>query len=208
MAAVANPGKETQFAAVREELERILASQMLRNAVAQKKFLRFVVEEALPSRWVGWQLSGLFTATDGSPFSVTDGFNQSGLGNNIRPNVVPGCNAFVGNVNEWFNPACFVAQPVGTLGNEGHNTLTLPGITNFDLALLKDTRVPKISESFSVQFWAEFINIFNHANFGPPAVGDFVQGTNGGANISTSAGRITTTTTNSRQTQFGLKILF
>lgn len=39
MAAVANPGKEARFAAVRKELERIPASQMFRNAEAQKKFL-------------------------------------------------------------------------------------------------------------------------------------------------------------------------
>ena len=156
----------------------------------------------------GWQLSGIFTAANGTPFSVTDGFNQSGLGNNIRPNLVGGCDPYVGKVSEWFNPACFTVQPVGTLGNEGRNMSTLPGVTNFDLALLKDTRVPKISENFAVQFRAEFFNILNHANFGAPAVGDFVQGTNGGATISGSAGRITTTSTNSRQIQFGLKFLF
>ncbi|MGZ5529749.1 MAG: outer membrane beta-barrel protein, partial [Limisphaerales bacterium] len=109
----------------------------------------------------GWQISGIFTASDGPPFSVTDGFNQSGLNNNIRPNIVPACKASVGTVNEWFNPACFAIQPVGTIGNEGRNTLTLPGVTNFDVALLKNTKIPKISENFDVQFRAEFFNVFN-----------------------------------------------
>ena len=50
MAAVASPGRETGSAAVREELERILASQMFRTAEAQKKFLHFVVEQVLEGR--------------------------------------------------------------------------------------------------------------------------------------------------------------
>lgn len=126
---------ESEDLRVRDELERILASQTFRPAEAQKKFLRYVVD------------------------------------------LVAGCDPNVGTVNEWFNPACFTVQPVGTLGSEGRNMFTLPGVTNFDLALLKDTRVPKISENFAVQFRAEFFNILNHANFGPPAVGDFVKGT-------------------------------
>jgi len=35
-----------------------------------------------------------------------------------------------------------------------------PGIYNFDMALLKDTRITK---SMQVQFRAEAFNIFNHA---------------------------------------------
>ena len=156
----------------------------------------------------GWQISGILSVATGAPFSVTDGFNQSGLGNNIRPNVVPGCDPMVKQVNQWFNPACFSIQAVGTDGNEGRNTLTMPGITNFDMALLKDTKVTKISESFAVQFRAEFFNVINHTNLGAPAVGGFSQGTAGGATIASTAGRITTTSTNSRQIQFGLKLLF
>ena len=46
----------------------------------------------------GWQVSGIFTAQSGSPFSISDGFDQAGLDNNVastRPNVVPGCNPYV-----------------------------------------------------------------------------------------------------------------
>jgi hypothetical protein len=60
----------------------------------------------------------------------------------------------------------------------------------------------------NVQFRAEFFNLFNHANFGAPASGLFVAGTNGGGNPNPTAGRITTTTNAARQIQFGLKILF
>ncbi len=41
-----------------------------------------------------------------------------------------------------------------------------PGINNFDMALLKDTR---ITESVSAQFRAEAFNVFNHAQFMNPS---------------------------------------
>jgi len=41
-----------------------------------------------------------------------------------------------------------------------------PGIYNFDMALLKDT---KITESMQVQFRAEAFNVFNHAQFMNPS---------------------------------------
>ena len=46
----------------------------------------------------GWQVSGIFTAQTGAPFSVLDGFDQAGLDNNVadtRPNVIPGCDPYV-----------------------------------------------------------------------------------------------------------------
>jgi hypothetical protein len=42
---------------------------------------------------------------------------------------------------------------------------TGPGINNFDMALLKDTR---IHEAMKVEFRVEAFNIFNHAQFGGP----------------------------------------
>jgi len=41
-----------------------------------------------------------------------------------------------------------------------------PGINNFDVSLLKDTRV---TERVSVEFRAEFFNAFNHAQFNNPS---------------------------------------
>jgi Carboxypeptidase regulatory-like domain len=118
----------------------------------------------------GWQLSGIFTAQSGSPFSVSDGFDQAGIDNNFqstRPDVVPGCNPYAGarTVTNWFNANCFQLQPAGTLGNAGRNTLVGPRFTNFDFAILKDT---KITERLQAQFRAEFFNILNHPNFEAP----------------------------------------
>jgi hypothetical protein len=87
-----------------------------------------------------------------------------------------------------------------------------------DFGVLKDTRVPKISEVFRVQFRAEFFNLFNHPQFGQPNINLFTQGVAGACTatgfgcgtLSTTAGQITTLggNTAARQIQFGLKFLF
>ena len=74
-----------------------------------------------------------------------------------------------------------------------------------DFALQKDTR---LRESASVQFRAEFFNIFNHPNFGLPNPDLFVSSGAGGSTVSPTAGRITTTTVPARQIQFAVKLLF
>ncbi len=64
----------------------------------------------------GWQVSGIFTAQTGTPFSISDGFDQAGLFNNVastRPDVTPGCNP----VREEASPHPFpgiVTSPTGS----------------------------------------------------------------------------------------------
>ena len=116
----------------------------------------------------------------------------------------------------YVNPACFSLPPVGELGNLGRNTIIGPQAIDLDLAITKNTR---ISERFNVQFRAEFFNILNNVNFSQPALGIFTQGTipvgqpgagnaTGGGNVASTAGQITSTATNSRQIQFGIKVMF
>ncbi len=88
----------------------------------------------------------------------------------------------------------------GTYGNIGRGTLTGPGLADVDFSLFKDTA---ISEKATVQFRAEFFNLLNHSNFGPPNATVF-----SGTSISPSAGLITTTATFPRQIQLGLKLIF
>ena len=54
------------------------------------------------------------------------------------------------------------------LGNEGRNILTGPGLESFDFSVVKNTKIPRISEAFNVQFRLEVFNITNRANFSPP----------------------------------------
>ena len=160
----------------------------------------------------GWQVSGIFSAASGPPFTMVTGFDQTGFLQNFagRPNLNPGFapNAFKGLATQWYAPAAFTLNPVGTFGNLGRNTGFGPDLVNTDFALLKDTKIAKISEAFNVQFRAEMFNIFNHTNLGLPNLNVFTGGTNGGGNLNPNAGRITTTTTTSRQIQLALKFVF
>jgi hypothetical protein len=141
----------------------------------------------------GWQVSGIFTAQTGSPFSVVDGFDQAGLDNNVadtRPDVIPGCNPYFEKrvVNpltnlvepEWLNTdvnetgsisnTCFALQTVGALGDAKRNSLFGPRFLNLDFALIKNTR---ITERLSAQFRAEFFNIANRSDFVVPGASLF-----------------------------------
>jgi hypothetical protein len=82
-------------------------------------------------------------------------------------------------------------------GNSGVGEISGPGQINFDMALIKNT---KLWEGTTLQFRTEFFNLFNHAQFDPPF----------GVDASTAAtfGQIRSTSTTPRVVQFGLKFLF
>jgi hypothetical protein len=156
----------------------------------------------------GWQMSGGFMAQTGSPWNVTVGFDQSGtvVAGSERPNLVmPVDQIYTGNINQWVNPAAFSLPAAGTFGNLQRDFLTGPHTVNLDYALLKETT---IKEQTRLQFRAEFFNLLNHANFALPNASAFVQAPNGGGTPNPTFGKITATTTSSRQIQFALKLLF
>jgi len=158
----------------------------------------------------GWQISGILSANTGYPLNITTGYDETAGGSPVaiapRPNLNPGCsnNPIIGTVNQWYDVTCFSLQAPGTFGNLGRNTVRGPNFVNTDVSLLKDTRIRSISETFAVQFRAEFFNVFNHTNLGLPAVGLFLGG--GGRNP--GAGQITTYVGTPRQIQFALKVIF
>ena len=156
----------------------------------------------------GWQTSGQFVAQSGSPWNVTVGFDQAGdvVAGSERPNVVlPFSQVVTNNINQWANPAAFSLPAPGTLGNLQRDTFEGPGIVDLDWSVSKETQ---IKERLRLQFRAEFFNLFNHANFALPNASVFSQAVNGGATLNPTFGKITATTTNSRQIQFALKLLF
>jgi hypothetical protein len=156
----------------------------------------------------GWQMSGGLQVQSGSPWNVTVGFDQAGtvVAGSERPNLVlPADTIMTGNINQWANPAGFTLPAPGTLGNLQRDFLSGPGTVNVDYSVIKETQ---IKEQLRLQFRAEFFNLFNHANFALPNAAAFVQTPNGGGVTNPTFGKISATTTSSRQIQFALKLLF
>ncbi len=158
----------------------------------------------------GWTVNSIVTLQGGFPFTPQLSYNPSNNGdtrNPVRPFANP---AFTGPVilgtpAKWFDPSAFLAPlntapNLGFYGNLGRNTLIGPGLATWDFSVLKDTR---IREQLNLQFRAEIFNLLNRANFNQPNAVVFIP-----SGISPTAGVITSTTTTSRQVQFGLKLLW
>jgi carboxypeptidase family protein len=159
----------------------------------------------------GWELGGIVSLSTGVPvwpFTIAgDSMGQLMSEPYAIPDAVAGCSQTFPSSGrhgslQWINPACFSfpAQP-NVLGNLGRNTIVGPGLINVDYSMVKNTKIPKISETFNVQFRAEFFNVFNHANFAPPVDNLDVLG-------GSSFGQLTKTQTPERQIQFGLKLIW
>jgi hypothetical protein len=89
------------------------------------------------------------------------------------------------------------------------------------MSLVKNNSIPRLGESFNVQFRAEVFNILNHSNYNNP----LKAGTQlfsaapaptassptpvlVGSPLTSSEGAISATATSSRQMQFALKVIF
>jgi hypothetical protein len=116
----------------------------------------------------GWQLSSVFTAETGTPFSILMSCADiNSQGNNCRPNVV-GNGALPSDqrsVAEWFNTSAFVIPSPQAYGDAGRNILRGPGSTNIDMGL---SRSFHWTETRRLQIRSEFFNALNHTNFGLP----------------------------------------
>lgn len=164
-------------------------------------------ELPLGKRLPGWTLSAIASLQSGFPLTPQLGYNPTGNGdsrNPVRPSWNPAFtgSAIEGGVAQFFNPAAFLAPAAGTYGNVGRDVLTGPGLANLDASLLKSFA---LSEKLRLQFRAEFFNLLNHANFATP---NAVVFTSTSAAPSPTAGLISATSTTSRQTQFGLKLMW
>ena len=171
----------------------------------------------------GWNWGGILSLETGPPFTIINGsglnnigINSTSGGNYDRPNVVPGSNecANTGNPNDWFKTSIYSLPAAGTWGDLGRNSACGPPLRNLDTSLIKQT---KVTERVGLEFRAEFFNIFNITNFQTPAYTLFsgrAAGCTSGAVpntcgvVSPTAGRITGTTTTSRQIQFALRLIF
>jgi hypothetical protein len=190
-----------------------------------------------PAKWAtsGWQLGEIFTLTSGLPFTPTIAGDPLGLesaDNYAFPDRVADCNpvnsSFKSGGLHYLNLSCFPlpaqtsdlagqCRTFGTiagtcanlLGNSGRNSVIGPGLRDFDFSLYKNNRIPRISDTFNVQFRWEIFNIFNHANFNPPPPAARQVFTAAGALNTNTAGVLAgPTATSSRQMQFALKFIW
>ena len=166
----------------------------------------------------GWQFLNITTLTTGSPFTVFSGIQQTGAGNGgaDRPDLamMPHFSTSRAVRDDYFgmgtdNAAFFnipINVPGGTGPNHGvfgmlpRNSFRGSGYHDFDFAMIKDTPFGRRgnAELGTVEFRAEFFNLFNIVNFGLPS--NIVRGSGFGF-ISKTAG-------NSRQIQFSLKVIY
>jgi len=170
------------------------------NSVYQLPFAR--------TRWYGgWDLSGIFTARTGSPFSVTITRTAttvpSGQTQNQRADYLGG-DAYVSSrgPGQWLNPAAFALPASGAYGNSGRNRFRGPGLWQADMGLSKAFR---LTERVNLNFRTEAFNLFNRAQYGNPV----------NARNNSTFGRILTTANDgatgagtSRQLQFMLRLNF
>ncbi len=155
----------------------------------------------------GWQLHGLGQILAGTPFAPRVGFDRArlrpGFGDvGQRPDLVPGRSAgdiTLGDPARYFDPQAFSLPEAGYLGNLGRGTLRGPGIFALDVALHK---VLLAGERHSLKLRGEAFNATNHPNFQVPSGRALFSAS--GRRIG-SAGRVTQTSTSSRQVQLALR---
>jgi hypothetical protein len=166
----------------------------------------------------GWQVLCIGTVMSGLPFTVYSGVQQTGVGagGTDRPDQIGAADFSTSRTirEDYFglgaaNASLFsvpINVPGGTgpnrgrFGTLGRNTFRGPGFHNADVALIKDTPIGKrgAAEMGTLQFRAEFFNLFNFVNFGLPA--STVTGP--------GFGMINHTAGTSRQIQFSLKLIY
>jgi hypothetical protein len=151
----------------------------------------------------GWQVGGISRFASGFPITMRQSagdFSLIGESSTDTPDLVgkvqiqdprqPGPNG----PNTYFLPDAFASEQLGKFGTANRRFFHGPGILNTDFALMKDTR---LTETTSVQFRAEFFNIFNHAQFNNPS-----------GNFSSSNFGVVTSARDPRIGQFSLKFLW
>jgi hypothetical protein len=160
---------------------------------------RFALMRKLTSNW---QLSTIFQAQSGFPFTISVFGDTANAGtllgeNPIRANYTgqalfgPGTRT----ADTWFNPAAFATPPAYTFGNVGRNTVYGPGMQTMDIAVVRNFAV---MERVRFQIRGEFFNALNHTNLGTP--NRFVN--------TPQFGTITEAATLGREVQLGARVSF
>ena len=122
-------------------------------------------------RWLldGWRLSGITNIVQGRPFHPTlpGDPNNDGVSGDRPDRIGSGrLDASQRSVDRWFATSDFASPDTFSFGNSGRNIVFGPGERNWDISLLKRTKVS--GEGGVVEFRVQFFNAFNHTNFEQP----------------------------------------
>jgi hypothetical protein len=124
----------------------------------------------------GWEVTAITSWQSGFPFTIYAGVDNSFSGIDWGSTLADFTGSKIGQANfgsrshgqmvqQYFNTSLFAVNAAGTFGNSPVNALPAPRLFDTDFAAIKNF---KIRENTSVQFRAEFFNIFNNVNFGLP----------------------------------------
>jgi hypothetical protein len=90
-------------------------------------------------------------------------------------------------------------------GNFGRDVIIGPGLFDTNFSVFKNNYIRKVSESFNVQFRAEFFNVLNRTNFAPtPNLSPF----NSDGTPTQGFGQLGATQINNREIQLALKLIW
>ena len=181
----------------------------------------------------GWQLSGIFSASSGVPFTVyvngrnaPDGSRNAGrqhpdlVAGRTSASIISGTSAGcgtganaikpgtkLGTPDNYFDPCAYFLPPAGFYGNSGRNTLIGPGFANIDFSVLKNIPI-RLREGSRFEFHADVFNLFNRANLAPPQPTPSQAWNASNRQLVGGAGQLTKVVGSARQMQFGLKLIF
>jgi hypothetical protein len=118
----------------------------------------------------GWQVSGIYRASSGAPFSILCGCTTSWqYGGQDHPDFADGVTRIhqnPGDLEHYLVASDFVTPQQGSSGSVGRNPgVYTSGVNTWDLGLSKNIR---FTERYRLQFRWEMYNAFNRVTFGQP----------------------------------------
>jgi hypothetical protein len=158
------------------------------------------LREGVASRVLGdWQVTGLFSASSGTPISFTASSSNLRAPGNTQTPIATGKPEVLGGIGPnalWFDTSVFSAPPAGTWGNvRRYDLLTGPAYVNLDASIVKIVRFG----TRRAELRADFFNALNRAHYANP------NGTLGNANF----GRVTDILPlTERMIRFGARFIF
>ncbi len=145
----------------------------------------------------GWALNTIALVQSGMPVTVTQATNNNAFAGFAlqRPNIVAKSSlaADQRTPGHYFNTSAFTTAGQFTIGNASRNPVRGPAYRDLDVALVKNTKLPREA---SMEFRLEMFNITNTPAFAQP----------NGSSGSPAFGSITATVTDPRVVQLAIRL--